>query len=125
MKHRRTALVMDDDPALRALLAEVLADEGYAVVQAANGREGVVLAREHHPHVILLDLQLPPTLGMGVLDELRRSEATRYIPVVVVSGEQPPDRHGDVPRPDGVVRKPFDVGELLAHVGRVAAPERA
>lgn len=94
------------------------------MVQARNGREGVRLARERHPHVILLDLQLPPTSGLAVLDELRRSDATRYIPVVV-SGDHPPDRDGDAPRADGAVLKPFDVGELLALVDRVAAPERA
>jgi CheY-like chemotaxis protein len=116
---RRTALVVDDDRTVRGLLAEVLAVEGYAVLQAASGPEGLQLAREHHPQVVLLDLQLPPTSGMAVLDELRRSEATRYIPVVVVSGEHPPDRDGEAPCPDGVLRKPFDVGELLAHVARV------
>jgi two-component system, cell cycle response regulator DivK len=122
-ERRQTVLVMEDDAPLRALIVELLSDDGYGVIQAADGRQGLRLAREHHPSVILLDLGLPPTSGLQVLRDLRTAEQTRYIPVVAVSGHEPSVGALAEQRPDGFIRKPFDLDNLLAHVERIASPD--
>jgi CheY-like chemotaxis protein len=114
-----TILVMDDDASVRSLITELLAEKGYSVIQSASSRDGLDLARQHHPDVVLLDLTLPPTSGQDLLNKLRTDEGTRHIPVVVVSGCRP-STVGDVNgRPDGVLQKPFDVTDLLAHIERL------
>lgn len=117
----RTVLVMEDDAPSRDLLVELLDQAGFSVLEAADGQHGLSLARERRPNVILLDLSLPPTSGLDVLDRLRAEQATRHIPVVVVSGQPPSAATAGTGQPDAYIRKPFDIGDLLAHVERVAA----
>jgi DNA-binding response OmpR family regulator len=113
---RGTVLVVEDDRALRGLVAEVLADEGYDVLQAEHGRQGLRLAQEHEPSLILADQMLPGLSGLELLERLRACPSTRRIPVVLVSGLV---AEWDDPRPDGVLTKPFDLDVLLAHVERL------
>ena len=116
---RRTILVIEDDAALREFLTDLLAGEGYGVLRASDGRDGLCSARRGQPDAILLDLGLPSVSGLDVLDELRADATTRHIPVIVVSGRDAgmADRRRD--RPEAVLGKPFDLGDLLAHVERV------
>ena len=116
MRDGRTILVVEDDPELRGLIAEILADEGYAVLEAGDGREALRIARRSGPAAILADQGLPGLSGLELLERLRAGPATRRIPVILLSGLEP-DRGG--PRPDGVLLKPFDLDALLAHVERV------
>jgi CheY-like chemotaxis protein len=83
---RPVALLVEDDPATRALIAEMLRGEGWSVRQARDGEQGLALAREHVPEVILLDLALPRTSGLEVLRELKSPRwADQPTAVVVVS----------------------------------------
>ena len=115
----RTALVMEDDRPVRDLIGELLSGAGYAVLEASNGHQGLALAREHHPAVILVDLELPPTSGLEIIEALRSGPDTRHIPIVVVSGHHPDDGGTGDHQISGFFRKPFDVNDLLAHVERV------
>ena len=116
----RTVLVVEDDPSIRALVADLLADEGYAVLQAENGRQGLRLAREHAPSVIMVDQVLPEMTGLEVLERLHAQLATRHIPVILVSGLAQTLRDGDHTA-DRVLTKPFDIDALLTHVESLAA----
>jgi signal transduction histidine kinase/DNA-binding response OmpR family regulator len=96
-KHRRdnrTVLLVDDDPALRELLRRTLDKEGYTVVEAENGRVALERLRTTTPGLILLDLLMPEMDGFEFLAELRRHEAWRPIPVVIVTAKTvtPEDR---------------------------------
>lgn len=115
----RTVLVVEDDPSIRELVADVLADEGYAVLQAENGRQGLRLAREHAPSVIMVDQVLPEMTGLEVLERLHAQQTTRHIPVILVSGLAQSLRGSDH-RADRVLSKPFDIEALLAHVDSLA-----
>jgi DNA-binding response OmpR family regulator len=123
--NKKAVLVIEDDGPIRGLLAELLADAGYEVLEAADGSVGLRLAQEHGPSVILLDLALPPTSGLDVLERLRTRDCTRYIPVVAMSGHHPSAVETIVPSPDGVIQKPFDIDRLLAEVHRMAALREA
>jgi two-component system, cell cycle response regulator DivK len=113
-------LVVDDDPAQRDGLAEVLETRGYAVAQAANGWEALELAIAERPTMILLDLNMPVMDGWEVLHALKGSGTLRNIPVVVLTGD--PDAPNDIT----LMAKPYGIDHLLGKVERVLGrPARA
>jgi two-component system KDP operon response regulator KdpE len=114
----RTALVVDDDAFVLSALAELLSEEGYDVHTASNGFSALRLAAECHPSVILLDLVLPERSGTDVLAELRGDAATRDMAIVIVTGHADSLTEAQVAETDGVVAKPFDIGELTTAVHR-------
>jgi len=89
-KYRREApiLVVDDDAALRELLRRILEGAGYTVMEAENGRVALERLRSASPGVILLDLMMPEMDGFEVVAEVRRHEAWRAIPIVVVTAKE-------------------------------------
>jgi two-component system KDP operon response regulator KdpE len=115
---KATALVIDDELQIRRLLRVCLEANGYRVLEAATGQEGLAQAAQHPPDVVLLDLGLPDMEGVTVLKRLR--EWSR-VPVVILSVRDREDDkvaaldHGA----DDYVTKPFGTGELLARL-RVA-----
>src|SRR5215216_6047033 len=82
---QRRVLVVEDEPMLRRTLADTLTDEGFAVRQAADGREALELLESWRPHVILLDLLMPIMDGRAFLGELRQRDGVSDILVVVIS----------------------------------------
>ena len=81
----RTVLVVDDDPMVRELMERFLAKEGFRVVQATSGDEGLRLAREIAPCVVTLDVMMPGSDGWTVLAELKGDPLTAEIPVVMLT----------------------------------------
>ncbi len=122
---QRTVLVVEDDPWIRSLMADLLSGEGYTVVQAPDGRAGLNLAQQQEPDVILLDLAMPEKSGLDVLHELKNSKPTRDIPVIVVSAYAMLMMGSDARRADGVIQKPFDLADLLTQVEQAAGKRRA
>ncbi len=113
-------LVVEDDEDIRADLAAILRVKGFAVDEAANGKEA--LARLHggaRPCVIVLDLMMPVMNGWELRAEMLSELALAEIPVVVVSGKGriAPDEEATL-APAAVLVKPFELAELLALVGR-------
>ncbi|HET9594195.1 MAG TPA: ATP-binding protein [Anaeromyxobacteraceae bacterium] len=88
---RERVLVVDDDPASREQLAELLAETRYQVVVAGGGAEGLARAREAPTAVVFLDLEMPDLPGEEVLRRLRDDPATRGTPVVVYTGARVDD----------------------------------
>jgi two-component system KDP operon response regulator KdpE len=113
-----TALIIDDEMQIRRLLRVCLEANGYRTVEAATGQEGIALAAQHPPEVVILDLGLPDMDGVAVLKRLR--EWTQ-VPVIVLSVR---DREDDKVAAldngaDDYITKPFGTAELLARL-RVA-----
>ncbi len=111
-------LVIDDEPQIRRLLTLTLEANGYRVVTAERGQEGLVLAAQQAPALILLDLGLPDLPGTEILRRLREWTA---VPVIILSVLD--DETGKIAAldagADDYVTKPFNSGELLARI-RVA-----
>jgi len=125
-QHRRDrpVLVVDDDAGLRQLLRRMLEPEGYAVVEAENGRVALERLRDVSPSVVLLDLMMPEMDGFEFVAELRRHEAWRAIPVVVITARDL--SLDDHERLNGYVQKILQKGEhgrdqLLAEVRELVA----
>lgn len=115
-------LIVEDEPDIRGLVAEALELEGYAVVQAANGQEGIdALKALDIPDLILLDLMMPVKDGYDFRIEQAREPRWRNIPVVVMTADSNAiQRMRQVGGRDNL-RKPVDLDDLLAIVERCCA----
>ena len=115
---RRTVLVIDDDPAHRAILQSLLRPLGFVVHAAGGGAEGIALAARQPADIVLLDIQMPATGGWDVAARLRAShgEALR---IVMVSANAHEFRAGGDDRSshDGFMTKPFELDAMVALIG--------
>lgn len=119
-----TVLVVDDDASAREVLTRMLAKEGYRVVTASSGDEGLRLAKEEHPDVITLDVLMAGLDGWGVLTRLKNDAATAEIPVLVVTVID--DRNlGFALGAADYLTKPVEREKLADALRRVRADERA
>lgn len=115
-----TVLVIEDNPANMKLSAMLLERAGYATLRAWNAPDGLALAREHMPRLVLMDVQLPGMDGLEATRILKTDPATRDIQVValtafVMKGEQERIRAAGC---DGYIAKPIDYKQFLAEVSR-------
>ena len=112
---RRTVLVVDDEAILRETLAFNLQREGYDVLLAADGQQGLQLAREHRPDLVLLDLMMPGFDGISVCTALRQESG---VPVLMLTAKDDEiDRViGLEIGADDYITKPFSMRELVARV---------
>lgn len=108
-------LIIEDEPAMRANLEDILELEGFLPLLAANGREGIRLAREQQPDLVLCDILMPDINGYAVLEALRAEPATVRIPFVFLTakGARAELREGMEMGADDYLIKPVRVEELL------------
>jgi signal transduction histidine kinase/CheY-like chemotaxis protein/putative methionine-R-sulfoxide reductase with GAF domain len=119
-EEERVVLVIDDDPNVIYLLHEELAEGGYRVLGATNGKEGLQKARDLKPLAIILDVLMSPTDGWQVLHELKADAVTRDIPVIVLSIVDNQELGYRLGACDYLV-KPFDRDAILSTLARIAA----
>ena len=118
-------LVVEDDRAIRSGLADLLTDEGYAALEAANGAEALALLRgaAEMPHVILLDLMMPVMDGAAFRQHQRNDPALAAIPVVVLSAVgRAQQRAATALGAAAVLPKPPRIDDLLELLRRLAPP---
>lgn len=84
---RRLLLVVEDDSRFAAIVRDLSRELGFKCIVAATAEEALKLAKRHRPSAVVLDVGLPDQSGLTVLDELKRDDDTRHIPIHVVSGE--------------------------------------
>lgn len=111
-------LVVEDDPASRALLRQLLERDGYRVMAVADGEAAVHAVAEHSPDLVLLDVGLPRLDGYEVTRLLRRDPRTATLPVLLITGRTQPEDvvAGLDAGADDFLRKPFDRAELMARI---------
>ena len=119
LQERRTVLVVDDEPSIVELIAEVLEEAGYRVLTARNARTALAIARREQPALVLTDRNMPGIDGVAFVRHLRTSAMTARIPVVIMSSTRPDlETTGDVP----FLAKPFDLDDMLTAVATYAGP---
>jgi DNA-binding response OmpR family regulator len=113
---KKTILVVDDEPHIVLGLRDALEFEGFRVIAAGKGQEGVALARAEAPDAVILDLMLPDLNGYAVCEQLRR--IAPHVPIVMLTARsQETDKiRGLDAGADDYVTKPFSVNELIARM---------
>jgi two-component system cell cycle response regulator len=109
-------LVADDEREVRNLISTFLTDEGYQVIAAENGEKAIDLAAAENPDVILLDHRMPGIDGIEVCKQLKATEATRLIPIIMVTGFTDNKMEAVHSGAEDFVNKPFDMVELSIRV---------
>jgi len=114
-----TILVVDDDPIVLSTLGDLLRAHGHRILEAASGRDGLGLARDERPDLILVDYHMPDMNGLAVVDALKSDTGTRGIPVVAFTSGTAAEanrlvRAGCI----GFIPKPFEPGTLPALVAQ-------
>ena len=111
-------LVVEDDPDLAALEAELLEEHGHHVEVANNGREALAAVERAAPDLILLDMKMPVMSGREFVDEYRRAQPSPAPIVVVTAADDAQVRAAEVGA-SGWIAKPFDPDALVANVMRL------
>ncbi|HTI30750.1 MAG TPA: phosphate regulon transcriptional regulator PhoB [Sphingomonas sp.] len=114
-------LLVEDDASLAELLVYHLERAGYAVTHTIDGEEALLLAREHTPDLVLLDWMIPNLSGIEVCRQLRRSQTTANVPIIMLTarGEEDDRVRGLETGADDYITKPFSPRELVARVSAV------
>ena len=114
----KTILIVDDSPTERHVLSELLTQNGYQVITAENGEEGVQKAKNEQPDLILMDVVMPGLNGYQATRTLTRDETTKHIPIIVCTSKgQETDRIWGLRQGalDYIV-KPVDAQDLLSKI---------
>lgn len=114
MSPSKQILLVDDEPEIRLGAALRLKAAGYGTMTAADGVEAVAAATEHRPDAVLMDVRMPRRDGLWALSELKRNEATRRIPVVMLSASARDQRLALDSGAKYFIPKPYSGVDLLA-----------
>ena len=126
----RKVLIADDEADVRAFLQVALEDDGYTILEASNGEAAVEMAKAESPDVIILDVQMPKKSGFEAFDDLRQDEATRAIPIIMLTGVKKRTGIGFSAKemgqyydsePEAFIDKPVDPDTLRDTVARLLA----
>jgi DNA-binding response OmpR family regulator len=123
----KTAVVIDDEVDLTNYITAILEEHGFEVRAANDATAGEELIREKAPDIVLLDLMMPGRSGVQLFSRLRKGEATKHIPIVMVTGikEKLGIDWGEFAdelkarKPEGFVEKPIEAGKIMAVVNGV------
>jgi DNA-binding NtrC family response regulator len=111
---KNTILLVDDDEGVRSLCREELTDQGYQVIEAENGKEGLEKVKEKHPDLVILDMVMPEMDGMEALPRILRKK--RNIPVILYTGHTGYQEDFMSWAADAYVVKSSDLSELKEQV---------
>src|SRR6478735_758652 len=111
-------LVVEDDPAIRETLVDLLELNHFQVLSATNGEEGLALARRHQPDIVLSDVAMPKLDGFEMLAALRADDRTRSIPVIILSAsiEAERMRQGMDLGAEDYITKPFTEDQIIRSI---------
>jgi len=114
----KTVLIVEDNDLNMKLFNDLLEAHGYGTLQSREGEEALKLARQHHPDLILMDIQLPEVSGLEVTRWIKDDESLRSIPVIAVTafamkGDEEKIREGGC---EAYIAKPISVTEFLETV---------
>ncbi|MFH1113620.1 MAG: response regulator [Pseudomonadota bacterium] len=119
-------LIIDDEPDVLTFIGTLLRKNGYEVCEASDGVEGLKKVIDERPDLVCLDLLMPEKTGIKMYHEMRKDEALKQVPVIMVTGFMTPKvGHMDfkkfihersIPAPQGYIEKPIDKDKFLAAI---------
>ncbi|MGB1285620.1 MAG: response regulator [Aggregatilineales bacterium] len=123
----KRVLYVEDDPLNHRITERILKSEGYTMLRAMTGREGIVLAHSEAPDLILMDVGLPDMPGYDVIKEIRQMPNHQTTPIIVLTAEGTTDTYARCVEAgcDGYLRKPFIPRKLIAVINDVKEKQAA
>ena len=121
-------LVVDDEPAIRALIAKIVQRAGFAVDTARDGAEAIEMLRTTGYSVLVVDLMMPVMDGYDVIEHVRTAGFHNLAIIVITAGDTSSIRRLDASMVHSVIRKPFDIdvlGDLIAAAAQSMQAENA
>ena len=118
-------LIVEDDADSRIMLATILTMQGYETVTAANGAEGLALARQQRPCLILLDLMMPIMNGEQFRDAQLADPTLRDVPVIVLTARYDGERTAQRLHAASCIVKPLNVSQVVSEVAAHCLPDVA
>lgn len=118
----RRILMIEDEPGIRSFASRALSTAGFAVAEAADGREGLRIARSEPPDVVVLDLGLPDLAGEEVLRRLRQERPDQAVLVWSAAADRDAERRCLLLGARACLRKPVPITELLRSIGAPGRP---
>ena len=117
-----TILTVDDSRTMRDMLMLALSDAGYRVVQAEDGVHGLEVLRSEMPQVVITDINMPRMDGFGFIENVRKSDRHRAVPILVLTTESDAEKKDRARKAGatGWIVKPFDPVKLVNAIRRVA-----
>lgn len=114
-------LIVEDNMVLSYTIGLKLEQEGYSITKTGNGKEGLALAIDQNPELLILDIMLPDMDGFGIMRELHKREALNNVKVIVLTskGKEKDLKTGFELQVDEYMTKPFSVEELLMRINRL------
>ncbi len=120
-------LLIDDHQTVFRLLEAIVRIKGYKLLYAENGQQGIVMARQEQPDLILLDVMMPDIDGFKVCQYLKENEDTKTIPVMFLTarGDDGDQEAGRKAGADGFMTKPFQTTDVLKQIETLLAANPA
>jgi two-component system, OmpR family, alkaline phosphatase synthesis response regulator PhoP len=117
----QTILVVDDEQDLLDLIEYNLKKEGFGVLRAENGKEGIRIAKESHPDLVLLDIMMPKMDGLEVCELMRKDSETSNIPIIFLTarGDENTEVEGLNRGADDYITKPISTKKLISRIKAV------
>lgn len=118
---KQTILVVDDEQDLLDLIEYNLRKEGFSVLKAENGQEGIRMAREHRPNLVLLDIMMPKMGGIEVCDHMRADNELKHTPIIFLTArsDEKTEIEGLDKGADDFITKPISTTKLISRIRAV------
>lgn len=118
---KQTILVVDDEEDLLDLIEYNLKKEGFDVLKAEDGKEGIEMAREHNPNLVLLDIMMPKMDGLEVVERMRDDKQLKHIPIIFLTarGDEKTEVEGLDKGGDDYITKPISTTKLISRIKAV------
>lgn len=118
---KQTILVVDDEQDLLDLIEYNLRQEGYSVLKAENGKDGIQMAKEHMPDLVLLDIMMPQMDGIEVCDRMREDSTLSHIPIIFLTArsDEKTEIEGLNKGADDFITKPISTTKLVSRIKAV------
>lgn len=118
---KQTILVVDDEKDLLDLIEYNLRKEGFNVLKAENGEEGIAMAKEHSPDLVLLDIMMPKMDGLQAVEEMRKDNELKKIPIILLTArsDEKTEVEGLNKGSDDYITKPISTTKLISRIKAV------
>ena len=118
---KKTILVVDDEKDLLDLIEYNLKKEGFAVLKAENGEEGIAIAKEHKPDLVLMDIMMPKMDGMEAVENMRADDELKSIPIIFLTArsDEKTEVEGLDKGGDDYITKPISTTKLISRIKAV------